>query len=271
MTFFFDFYCQFSSKHPMIIKGSIVESIVSKYLPVNSDHPTNIPENFLTYYKYQLPLVELSKRKLVMDSKSEYLSFDTAEELIEAFDNWFHVLLPSSFRYSKFDTVWKSRFTCMLNLLYISNKLDILVPYFISAISGLDDALAPTTANGTSSRTSSEKYISHMVELLAIVSVICRSFLDYKTNGGQEEPLRETNLLHNTVFKATVVLIACLSRVDHQRDVTALMGTSQEIRERIRDHCSLMSFIQFGGGKDTRLLEQLLQDPAKSLDVICSL
>lgn len=270
MTVFFDFYCQFSCNQPMTIKGSIAPSIVNNYKPLNSDHETNIPENFLTYYKYQLPLLELSKRKLLMESKSEYLSNDSAEELLEEFDHWFYVLLPPSFRYSKYEMIWKSRFTSMLNLLYLSNKMDILMPFVLSLISGYDHGLAhPSSPACNNQNSGSDKYMAHIVKTLELVSVICRSFLDYKTNGGPEEPLRGTDLLKITIFKVTAVLIAFLPMIEFELDVqvTALMISTKDIKRRIEDHFKVLSLIDFEPEKFL-LLKDLLADPSKCLDFL---
>jgi hypothetical protein len=175
-----------------------------------------------------------------MESRSEYLSFDTAEELLEEFDAWFFTYLPASFRYSKTDTIWKSRFTCLLNLLYLSNKIDILVPFFLGYLEGegKDD--------------DKRKYYLDMMESVAIVSVICRSFIDYKSHGGMEEPLRNSNLLIDTVFRGALILEASL--------LVKQVSEQEEVRNRVLDHAQLLRLVHFelGDEKESSRLEDLI-------------
>ena len=262
MAFLLDFYTQFSCKKPMFIKGSLAPSIVDKYVPVNSDHPTNIPENLLTYFKFQLPLVELSKRKLVLESQSEYLSSDTAEMLLEELNLWFNVELPSSFRYSKYDTIWKSRFTCMLNLFYFNNRLDILRPFFIAWCESwisLNTVGVPYY--------NQEKAIMQfkdMWDAVTIVTVICRSFLDYKANGGADEPFRHNDILKNTVFMSMLVL-GCMVMLRRRNIVSDFeFESGEKLQERIMDHLKLLSIIDIVPLHE-EIVQSILKDPTTAL------
>ena len=99
------------------------------------------------------------------------------------------------------------------------------------------------------------------MDSLAIVTVICRSYIDYKSHGGLEEPLRNSSLLGDTVFRATLILIARLSKKRCEEEIRI---SSSHLLGCVIDHMRLLGLNKSRGDR-VDVLREYLERPYKAI------